>query len=94
MAEDERRVMTQAFGLARDLYRALGQRLAEAGELNQGRDVFYLTVEELRDYFKGRAVTTDLKGLTALRQAEFARYEAADLAHQLQTRGPVYCGNC
>jgi pyruvate,water dikinase len=84
---------TQAFGLARDLYRALGQRLAEAGELIQGRDVFYLTVEELRDYFKGRAVTTDLRGLTALRQAEFARYEASDLAHQFQTRGPVYFGN-
>ncbi len=91
--ENMRLARTQAFGLARDLYRALGQRLAEAGELNQGRDVFYLTVEELRDYFKGRAVTTDLRGLTALRQAEFARYEASDLAHQFQTRGPVYFGN-
>jgi phosphohistidine swiveling domain-containing protein len=91
--ENMRLARTRAFGLARDLYRALGQRLAEAGELNQGRDIFYLTVEELRDYFKGRAVTTDLRGLTALRRSEFARYETADLPHQFQTIGAVYFGN-
>jgi phosphohistidine swiveling domain-containing protein len=91
--ENMRLARTRAFGLARDLYRALGQRLAEADELNEDRDVFYLTVDELRDYFKGRAVTTDLKGLTAVRQAEYARYEASDVPHQFQTIGPVYFGN-
>ncbi len=91
--ENMRLARTRAFGLARDLYRALGQRLTEAGELNRSRDIFYLTVEELRDYFKGRAVTTDLRGLTALRQAEFSRYEACDLPDQFQTRGAAYFGN-
>ncbi len=92
--ENMRLARTRAFGLARDLYRALGQRCVEAGELAESRDVFYLTVEEIRDYFKGRAVTTDLKGLTTLRKAEFARYEGQHLAHQFETRGPVYFGNC
>jgi pyruvate,water dikinase len=91
--ENMRLARTRAFGLARDLYRALGQRLTEAGELNGSRDIFYLTVEELRDYFKGRAVTTDLRGLTALRRIEFSRYQACDLPDQFETRGPVYSGN-
>lgn len=84
---------TRAFGLARDLYRALGQRLVESGQLLEPRDVFYLTVEEIRDYFKGRAVTTNLKGLTALRKADYAQFENQHLPHQFETRGPVYFGN-
>jgi len=91
--ENMRLARTRAFGLARDLYLALGHRLVEAEQLIEPRDVFYLTVEELRDYFKGRAVTTDLEGLTALRKAEYAQYRNQPLPHQFKTRGPVYFGN-
>ncbi len=91
--ENMRLTRTRAFGLARDLYRALGQRLVESGQLLEPRDVFYLTVEEIRDYFKGRAVTTNLKGLTALRKADYAQFENQHLPHQFETRGPVYFGN-
>lgn len=91
--ENMRLTRTRAFGLARDLYRALGQRLVESGQLIDPQDVFYLTVEEIRDYFKGRAVTTNLKGLTALRKADYAQYENQHLPHQFETRGPVYSGN-
>jgi pyruvate,water dikinase len=91
--ENMRLTRTRAFGLARDLYRALGLRLVESGQLTDPQDVFYLTVEEIRDYFKGRAVTTNLKGLTALRKADYAQYENQQLPHQFETRGPVYSGN-
>ena len=91
--ENMRLTRTRAFGLARDLYRALGQRLVESGQLTEPQDVFYLTVEEIRDYFKGRAVTTNLKGLTALRKADYAQYENQHLPHQFETLGPVYFGN-
>ena len=91
--ENMRLARTRAFGLARDLYRALGQRLTESTQLAEPEDVFYLTVEEIRDYFKGRAVTTNLKGLTALRKAEYAQFASQHLPHQFETRGPVYFGN-
>jgi pyruvate,water dikinase len=91
--ENMRLTRTRVFGLARDLYRALGLRLVEAGQLTEARDVFHLTVEEIRDFFNGRAVTTNLKGLTALRKDEYARYENEPLPYQFETRGPVYFGN-
>jgi phosphohistidine swiveling domain-containing protein len=91
--ENMRLTRTRAFGLARDLYLALGQRLFEANQLSKPRDIFYLTVEEIRDYYKGRAVTTNLSALTALRRDEFNSYKSIKVPHQLETIGPVYFGN-
>ena len=91
--ENMRLARTRAFGLARDLYRALGQRLVDSKQLAEIQDIFFLTVEEIRDYFKGRAVTTNLRGLTALRKEEYEQHEKQPLPHQFTTRGPVYFGN-
>jgi phosphoenolpyruvate synthase/pyruvate phosphate dikinase len=91
--ENMRLTRTRAFGMVRDLYLAVGYRLVEAEQLKSPRDIFYLTVEELRDYYKGRAVTTNLKGLVALRKDEYAAYEKQSIPHQFETIGPVYFGN-
>jgi len=91
--ENMRLTRTRLFGLFRDLYRAVGQRLTEAGKLAEPRDVFYLTVGELEEYHEGRAVTADFKGVVAARKAEFAEYEKTELPHHFSTRGPVYHGN-
>ena len=91
--ENMRLTRTRAFGIARDLYIALGHRLHEANLLTKPRDIFYLTVEEIRDYHKGRAVTTNLKGLTELRKAEYQAYQREPVSHQVETLGPVYMGN-
>lgn len=91
--EEMRLARTRMFGLFRDLYQVLGERLEEAGRLHEARDVFYLTVEEIDAYHQGRAVSADLANIAQVRKAEFARHQASELPHRFETRGPVYHGN-
>lgn len=91
--ENMRLARTRLFGLMRDAYRAMGQRLVEAGKLRTARDVFYLTTEELRAYHEGRAVSAELQSIADARRGEYAGYEKMSLPHHFETRGPVYHGN-
>ncbi|HEX5608555.1 MAG TPA: PEP/pyruvate-binding domain-containing protein [Solirubrobacterales bacterium] len=84
---------TLAFGLARDIYRAAGLRLAEAGFLDDENDVVYLTVDELDAFVEGRAVSVDLAPIAAARKAEFERYAEIEVANRFRTTGSPYVGN-
>jgi pyruvate,water dikinase len=88
--ENMRLARTRAFGAYRDLYRAVGQRLVEAGRLDAPRDVFYLTVEEIEAWCAGTAVSADLAGIARARREEFARYERELAPNRIETRGPVH----
>jgi phosphohistidine swiveling domain-containing protein len=61
---------TRLFGRVRRIFLAMGARLVEAGVLAKQRDVFNLTVEELLGAVEGSGITSDLKALAALREAE------------------------
>lgn len=63
---------TRLFGRVRRIFLALGARLSAAGVLEQQRDVFNLTVEELLGAVEGAGITQDLKALVRLRAAEHA----------------------
>lgn len=91
--ENMRLARTRMFGLFRDAYRAMGDRLTEVGKLEAPRDVFYLSTGELLAYQEGRAVSADLKSLAIARKAEYTRYENQHVPHHFETRGPVYHGN-
>ncbi|HEV2855690.1 MAG TPA: PEP/pyruvate-binding domain-containing protein [Thermoanaerobaculia bacterium] len=67
----------QLMGLLRDLLRSLGERFAADGVLDQPRDIFYLTLGEVLDFVRGTAVTSDLRGLVAVRRREIDAYAAA-----------------
>src|SRR5690606_36200781 len=75
--ENLRFARTRAFGLVRRFVVAMGARLAEAGLLDDPRDVFYLELEELIPFSRGTATATDLRGLAAVRKREFEGYRAA-----------------
>lgn len=64
---------TRAFGMVRKMFSALGYQLKELGILEDERDVFYLTLEEVM------LLSTDEKlniaDLTHSRKAEFASYQ-------------------
>ncbi len=81
---------TLAFGLARDIYRAIGSRLHEAGALESQRDVFYLSAEEVDGFLDGRAVSCQLAAVVALRKSEYARYAREERPHRLEFHGNPY----
>jgi pyruvate,water dikinase len=61
---------TRLFGRVRRIFLAMGGRLTEAGVLANSRDVFNLSVEELLGAVEGAGITSNLKALAALRDAE------------------------
>lgn len=84
---------TRLFGRVRRIFLALGARLSEAGVLNDRRDVFYLTVEELLGAVEGAAITGDLKALVRLRQAEWdAQLKRPDPPERFSARGAHVVG--
>jgi rifampicin phosphotransferase len=92
--ENMRFARTRIFGLVREVVRAFGRRLHEEQLLDSPHDVFYLGLDELWDYVKGTALTTDLRGLAALRRAEFERYRAEpSIEERFDTYGMAYHRN-
>ncbi len=87
--ENMRMARTRLFGVFRDLYLEIGRQLAMADRLEDARDIFYLTVEEIEAFDEGRGVQGDLKALTAARKAEFASYADQEPPHHFITHGPV-----
>ncbi len=91
--ENMRLMRTRMFGLMRDVYLEIGNQLAFYGVLDEARDIFYLTVEEIEAYVDGRSVQAKFRPLVATRKEEFASYEKEELPHHFTTRGPVYHHN-
>jgi pyruvate,water dikinase len=81
---------TRLFGRARLIFLELGHNFQTLGLLANPRDIFYLTVEEVLGLVEGTAVTVDLKGLVALRRAEFEGYQNQSPPHRFETRGIPY----
>ncbi len=94
--ENMRFARTRIYGLLRELLRALGRRLVDEGILGQAQDVFYLTIDEVWDFVKGTAVTTNLRDLAKLRREEFDAYRSSDCKppdERFETFGMVYHRN-
>jgi pyruvate,water dikinase len=92
--ENMRLARTRLFGLYRDIYLEIGEQLHFHGELDDPRDIFYLTLDELYAWQDGRCVQTRFKPLVAARREEFAGYEAEqEPAHHFWTRGVPYLHN-
>jgi len=76
------------------VFRAFGERYADAGTLDRPEDVFYLTVDEVLGYVRGTTASTDLGGLVALRRREFEGHHRAEPpAERFHTWGAVHLGN-
>jgi pyruvate,water dikinase len=92
--EDLRFERTRVFGRARQVLVELGRRLHALDVLDDARDVFCLEVDEVLAFVEARSTSTDLKGLAAVRKAEFARYRKLSApADRFETRGIAYRGH-
>lgn len=82
-------VRTRAHAQLRRLFRAMGDSLVRNGALCEARDIFYLTIEELRGYARGGLPEGGLGGIVALRRACYAEYRRRKPPHRILCRGPV-----
>ncbi len=85
---------TRLFGRVRMIFVELGRQLHALELLEQPRDIFYLELNEILAFTDGTASCTDLKGLAALRLAEFDRYRSMPAPDErFETRGVVHHGH-
>ncbi len=68
---------TRIFGRVRRILLELGQRFVKENLLDDPRDVFYLELDEVLGFVEGTTTTTDLRGLTQVRKAEFEKHRAS-----------------
>lgn len=84
---------TRLFGRVRRIFLALGARLTEAGVLDDRRDVFNLTVDELLGAVEGAGVSGDLRALSRMRAAEWkAQIARPDPPERFSVRGAHITG--
>jgi phosphohistidine swiveling domain-containing protein len=93
--ENMRFARTKIYGQLRELLNAVGGTLQREGIIDAEADIYYLGIDEVWDYVKGTAITTDLRGLIALRRQEFDGYRAAerDPDDHFETYGMAYHRN-
>ncbi|MCL2145357.1 MAG: PEP-utilizing enzyme [Endomicrobia bacterium] len=84
---------TRLFGLMREIFLALDEKFYSEGVVENLRDIFYLTKNEIFDYVLGTSANTDIKALIVRRKIEFKGFENKHPADRFSTYGMVYRAN-
>lgn len=61
--ENMRFARTRIYGVLRELIQAMGRHLVRVDALDDAYDIFYLTIDEVRDYIKGVPAIVGIPGL-------------------------------
>jgi pyruvate,water dikinase len=84
---------SRVFGLARRLFRRMGDLWAEKGVIESPPDIFYLTVDEILGFCRGTSVDQDPGCLVAMRKSEYDRFHRLPAPDRCRTEGiPYLCG--
>jgi pyruvate,water dikinase len=81
---------SRIFGVARRLFRRMGELWAEKGIIESPRDIFYLTVDEIFGFCRGTSVNQNPRRLVEIRKAEYDRFDRYPTADRFQTEGIPY----
>ena len=88
LRENLRYERTKVFGMVRKIMKKMGEHLKESCLIDNERDIFYLTVDEIFGLVDGSIIDIDLKNLINLRKEEYRKYEtSAILPDRFLTRG-------
>jgi pyruvate,water dikinase len=90
--ENTRFARTRIYGIARTIFRNLGEDLAAQGIIDTPTDIFWLTVEEVIGIYNGTLSSPELKIFSQTRKNSFAQF-ADEPDSRFLTRGPVYFKN-
>lgn len=81
---------TKGFGLVRKMMVAFGDKFQQAGVVENERDIFFLTQQEIFDYVKGTSIHVDFKELVVLRKKNYVEFEKMNIPERIKSRGNVY----
>lgn len=84
---------TRAFGITRRMFRAMGRDLAASGALDDERDIFYLTLDELRGACEGRTPRSALRPIVGVRRKLAADHADSAPPSRFVTHGPLYAAS-
>jgi len=88
LRENLRYERTKVFGTVRKIMKKMGVHLKNNNLINNEKDVFYLTVDEIFGLIDGSIIDVDLKKLIELRKEEYKKYQTeAILPDRFLTRG-------
>lgn len=89
--ENLRYERTRIFGRARRLFLAAGRQFHASGLIDDPRDVFMLTVDEVLGSIEGYAASGDLAGIVSIRKAETdAAATMPDPPERILVQGPAH----
>jgi len=92
--ENTRFCRTRIYGVVRQMYYTIGDKLTIAGQIDTAKDVFYLTLEEFEGLFEGTTTTHNLREIIQARKNEYERFEQGEAPDsRFHTRGIVYYRN-
>lgn len=88
--ENTRLARTRMFGMVKRIFRAAGERLAQAGLIDAPGDIYFLTVEEIQGCARGTSVTEGLRELVRVRRAEHQRHLDMEPPSRIEMHGVVH----
>jgi phosphohistidine swiveling domain-containing protein len=88
--ENQRFCRSEIYQVVRTLVRALGDRWAARGLLDDREDIFFLGIDEIDAYIDGTSLHSNLKELIAVRRREHERNKREELPSRFETWGEVY----
>jgi phosphohistidine swiveling domain-containing protein len=92
--ENLRYERTRVFGLTREMFSHIGKEFEKAGVIDNYRDIYYLTMQEMFGAIEGSIVDTDLKALTSMRKKEYQKYEEMEApSERFTTHVAVHLNN-
>ncbi len=66
---------TRGFGIVREIFSSMGKQFESKNIIDNHRDIFYLTIEEIFDFIKGTSVLSELKSTIELRKKKYDEFE-------------------
>lgn len=69
--ENTRFARTRIYGIARTIFQTIGEDLASLGAIENSRDIFWLTIEEVFGIYNGTLPSYDLKAFIELRKNDY-----------------------
>ncbi|MEO7176978.1 MAG: PEP/pyruvate-binding domain-containing protein [Saprospiraceae bacterium] len=92
--ENLRYERTRAFGVVRQIFVHMGREFSTLKVIDDPRDIFFLSKEEIFAFIEGRSINVNLKTLVDLRKNEYLQFEQeSPPAERFATYGPVYVFN-